>query len=79
MENKNIEYKVKEYIPDQKRSFLRHSCDDLKEAVQRAHFQGDFTEVWSDNLETGETKLIYIAIGKKIDITEKMLDDLMRM
>lgn len=73
-----MEYKVWEWWPEEHRSFLRHSCDDLNEAIARADFYGDFTEVWQED-ENGDRDIVYISLKirrfpamKTIKLTEHM-------
>lgn len=49
-----IEYVVYEYVDDYERKFVRHTCEDLNEAIEWANFFGKNTSVWSRDLNWKE-------------------------
>jgi len=55
-------YLVKQYypeeIPEDNRSYLKYTTNNMGEAIERAKFYGDCTEVWLRNEDYEET-LIY--------------------
>ena len=55
------EYIVREYIQEEDRSFVRHTCEKKKEAIEWADYYGGTTEVWERDMSTMEEALIYIS------------------